>query len=60
VITNFAIASQVANQRRADRLREAHDARHARVALRRHRTARGDFRPRVRLRGGAARIASAT
>jgi len=60
VITNFAIASQIANQRRADRLREAHHARHARVALRQHRTARGDSMPRVRLRGSAARIATAT
>ena len=57
MITNFAIASQIANQRRADRLREAHHARHARVALRRDRTAR-DYP--IRLRGGAARIATAT
>jgi hypothetical protein len=57
VITNFAIASQIANQRRADRLRDAHHARHARVALRRDRTAR-DYP--IRLRGGAARIATAT
>jgi hypothetical protein len=41
-------------------LREAHHARHARVALRRHRTARADSMPSVRLRGSAARIAAAT
>jgi hypothetical protein len=60
VITNFAIASQIGNQRRADRLREAHRARHARVAVRQHRTAGVDSRPRIRLRGSAARIAAAT
>jgi hypothetical protein len=59
VITNSAVASQMADQRRADRLREAHYARLAREALRRHRTARRDSMPGVRLRSGAARIAAA-
>jgi hypothetical protein len=60
VITNYAVASQIADQRRADRLREAHHARHAREVRRQHRTTRGDSRPRVGLRGGPARIATAT
>jgi hypothetical protein len=59
VINNYAVASQIADQRRADRLREAHHARHAREARRQHRTTRGDSVPGG-LRGGAARIATAT
>jgi hypothetical protein len=60
VITNYAFTSQIADYRRADRLREAHHARRAREARRRHRTTRGASVPGVGLRGGAARIATAT
>lgn len=60
MITNFAVTSQLAGQRRTDLLREAHHARLVRQAQRHQRTARGDSMRSVPLRGGVARIALAT
>lgn len=59
-MTNYAAASEIADQRRAALLRDAHHARLAGEALRRHRAIPRSSMHRVRLRGGAGRIAAPT